>query len=88
MNAGVSAESPSACRSFFTAVLSPCSKSTNVSDFHSRSRRASRATISPGRSTSAAKYLRRLILQVNADPLAVEGGGRAIEHKLCELQAP
>ena len=52
---GVSAESPSACRTFLMAVFRPCSKSTNVSAGHNRCRRSSRVKTSPGRSSSAAR---------------------------------
>ena len=41
-----------------TAVFKPCSKSTNVSDFHSRSRKSSRVTTSPGRSSNAMRTCR------------------------------
>jgi len=43
---GFSAESLNASRSFFTAVFSPCSKSTNVSVGHNAAFNSSRVTIS------------------------------------------
>src|SRR5215471_9648540 len=51
---GFSAESPSASRRRLMAVLTPWSKSTNVSVGHSFCLKSSRGTTSPGRSSSIA----------------------------------
>lgn len=50
INRGLSAESPKAMRSFFTAVFKPLSNSTNVLLGHSRCWSSSRMTTSPARS--------------------------------------
>ena len=55
MNRGVSAESPSASRSFLIEAFKPTSKSTKVSAGQSFLRNSSRITSSPGRSNSKLK---------------------------------
>ena len=54
-NRGESAESPSACRSFFMALFRLWSKSTNVSSSQSLWRNRSRGTTSPGCSSNSTR---------------------------------
>jgi len=68
-NLGFRRSLPAACRSFFTAVLTPCSKSTKVSSGHSATRNCSRVTTLPFAFQQQTENLERLLLNPNRSTL-------------------
>jgi hypothetical protein len=78
MKRGLSASSPSAWRIFLTAVLTPCSNSTNVPAGHSACCNSSRGDHLARMSQQQGENLKRLVLEGHLAPPLAQFPGREV----------